>query len=70
MPGSSLIGEDGLPNPFETNPRYGPTDDGLSADRIDVVTRRIDNGDNVDGAEFIAAAESRSRAAIEMSLWS
>ncbi|WP_051021559.1 type VII secretion system-associated protein [Nocardia araoensis] len=53
--GGWMIGEDGVPGPFEPNPNYVPADEALPTDPIDAVLRRVANGDNIGGDEIIAA---------------
>jgi hypothetical protein len=60
--GGWMIGEDGVPRPFEPNPNYVPTDEALPTDPIDAVLRRSANGDKVGGEEIIAALRGASAA--------
>ncbi|WP_067470759.1 type VII secretion system-associated protein [Nocardia amamiensis] len=53
--GGWMVGEDGVPGPFEPNPNYLPVDDWLPTDPLDAVLRRVAADADVDGGEIIAA---------------
>lgn len=53
--GGWMVGQDGVPGPFEPNPNYIPADDSLPTDPIDAVLRRAVEGDDITGDDIIAA---------------